>query len=203
MRGVAAGRGGAPPAGAVARANPAGRLAWCLWGACAAMILCALALGAITYGFLIPPERPGPILATSTALLSLACPTVGALIASRLPANPIGWLFCGIGLLHGARRLATAYADHALLVRPYLPGGEYAAWVSTWLGFPALMAAGVFLALLFPGGRLVTLPRRIVTYSAAGGAAVCLADAIRPGPLLCLPSVAGEGFIYGRSLSRR
>jgi signal transduction histidine kinase len=177
-------RGAGVPAVAVADASPSGRLAWYLWGACAAMILFALVLGAITPGFLIPPERPGPILATSTALLSLACPTVGALIVSRLPANPIGWLFCGIGLLHGARRLAAAYADHALLVRPYLPGGEFAAWVSTWLGFPALMAAGVFLALLFPDGRLGSRPRRVVAWSAAvGAAAVCLADAIRPGPL--------------------
>ena len=184
MRASSPFRGAGVPAVAVADTSPAGRLAWYLWGACAAMILFALVLGAITPGFLIPPERPGPILATSTALLSLACPTVGALIASRLPANPIGWLFCGIGLLHGARRLAAAYADHALLARPYLPGGEYAAWVSTWLGFPALMAAGVLLALLFPGGVLGSRPRRVVAWSAAVGAtAVCLADAIRPGPL--------------------
>ena len=183
MRGVAAG-GRSTPAVSVPVARPAARLAWALWGVCAALILSGLLLGALTPGFLIPPERPGPILSTSTALLSLACPTVGALVASRLPANPIGWLFCGTGLLYGARRFAAAYADHALLARPYLPGGEYAAWVSTWLGFPALVAAGVFLALLFPGGRFFSRPRRVVAWSAAGGAAaVCLADAIRPGPL--------------------
>ena len=197
MKGIAAGRGGTPVI-SVADASPAGRLAWTLWGVCVALILSGLFLGAITPAFLIPPERPGPILAISTALLSLACPTVGALIASRLPANPIGWLFCGIGLLYGTRRLAAAYADQALLVRPYLPGGEHAAWVSTWLGFPALMAAGVFLALLFPGGRLGSRPRRLVAWSAAGGAAaVCLADALRPGPLTAYyyannPFVAGQ-----------
>lgn len=183
MSGVAA-DGKTAPALSLDGAGHAGRLAWTLWGICAAMILAALALGALTPGFLIPPERPGPLLSTSTALLSLACPTVGALIASRLPNNPIGWLFCSIGLLHGVRRLAAAYADHALLARPYLPGGEHAAWVSAWLAFPALMAAGVFLALLFPGGRLGSRPRRTVAFSAAVGASVvCLADAIRPGPL--------------------
>ena len=183
MRGAGALRKLAP-AFPLAVGRPDGRLAWVLWGVCAAMILSGLLLGALVPGFLIPPERPGPILATATALLSLACPTVGALIASRLPANPIGWLFCGIGLLYGTRRLAAAYADYTLLARPSLPGGEYAAWASTWLGFPALAGAGVFLALLFPGGRLGSRTRRVVAWTAAGGTlAVCLAEAARPGPL--------------------
>ena len=133
MKGVVAG-GGSAPAVSVADARLVGRLAWALWGVCVALILSGLLLGALIPAFLIPPERPGPILATSTALLSLACPTVGALVASCLPANPIGWLCCGMGLLYGTRRLTAAYADHALLARPYLPGGEYAAWVSMWLG---------------------------------------------------------------------
>ena len=184
---------------AVSASHPADRLAWTLWGACAVLILSGLLLDALTPAFLVPPERPGPILSVSTALLSLACPMVGALVASRLPANPIGWLFCGTGLLYGARRLAAAYADHALLARPQLPGGEYAAWVSTWLGFPALVAAGVFLALLFPGGRFFSRPRRVIAWSAAGGvAAVCLADAIRPGPLPAY-YYANNPFVAGQS----
>ena len=184
MSSVSDGRRWTPLVSVATKASPAGRLAWSLWGLCAVLILSGLLLGAVTPEFLVPPERPGLVLATFTALLSLACPTVGALVASRLPANPIGWLFCGMGLLYGARRLAAAYADHALLARPYLPGGEYAAWASTWLGFPALVGAGVFLALLFPAGKLGSRPRRVVAWTATGGATlVCLADAMRPGPL--------------------
>ncbi len=31
-------------------------------------------------------------------LLSISLATVGALVASRHPRNPIGWMFCGLGL---------------------------------------------------------------------------------------------------------
>ena len=159
-------------------------LAWSLVALCVVLISSSLLLDGLTPDFLTPPERPGIFLATFTALTSLACPAVGALVASRLPRNPIGWIFCGVGLLYGARRLAAAYADHALLARPWLPGGDLAAWTSTTLGFPLLMAAGVLLALLFPAGRLPSRRWRTAAGAAVGGAVlVCLSDALRFGPL--------------------
>lgn len=158
-------------------------MAWSLAALCAGLISSSLLLDGLTPNFLLPPERPGGALATSAALLSLACPAVGALVASRL-RNPIGWIFCGVGLLYGARRLAAAYADQALLARPWLPGGDLAAWASTALGFSILMAAGVLLALLFPSGRLHSRRWRSAAGAAVGGAAlVCLSDALRFGPL--------------------
>jgi len=68
-------------------------------------------------------ERPPPVLAVLMGLLSLAYPTVGALIASRLPTNPIGWIFCGAGLLYEIQRFSISYADYALLKSFGWPGG--------------------------------------------------------------------------------
>jgi hypothetical protein len=48
--------------------------------------------------------RYDPGFAVLTGVLSLAYPAVGALIASRLPANPIGWIFCGTGLIYATQR---------------------------------------------------------------------------------------------------
>ena len=83
-------------------------LAWSLWALCAALIGLALSLDLLTGEVSLPPEvrglRPGLGFAVLTGVLSLAYPMVGALIASRLPTNPIGWLFCGMGVLYGARR---------------------------------------------------------------------------------------------------
>lgn len=166
------------------RSRSAVRLAWFLWGLCVALISTSLLLGGITPDFLAPPERLGYVLTAVIAALSLACPTIGALIASRFPANPVGWIFCTIGLFYGARRFAAAYADQALLVRPWLPGGELTAWASTVLGLPVLILAGIFLVLLFPDGVQSSRYWPTIAWSAVGGTAmVCLSNALRFGPL--------------------
>ena len=169
-------------------------LAWSLWALCAALIALALFLDFLTADVpLVPGERLlrlGPGLAVLTGVLSLAYPTVGALIASRLPTNPIGWIFCGVGLLYGVRRFTGAYADHALLENIALPGGEYAAWFSTWTGPAGLTLAGLFLMLLFPDGRLPSRRWRIVAWAALLGAlALALADVFKPGSLYTYPWV--------------
>jgi hypothetical protein len=85
---------------------------------CVVLICLALLLEFVTEGLLRIDERGVryyPSLAVLTGVLSLAYPAVGALIASRLPRNPIGWIFCVMGLLYVVRRLTTAYADYALL----------------------------------------------------------------------------------------
>ena len=105
--------------------------------------------------------------------------------ADRLAAsaNPIGWIFCSLGLLYDAARFTTAYADYALLQNFTLPWGEYAAWFSTWIGF-ASPTLGVFLLLLFPGGRLPSRRWRIVAWvTALGAASAALGDAFMPGLL--------------------
>src|SRR5919112_292319 len=163
-------------------------VAWSLWVVCAALIALAVLLDFLTADVpLLPGEgllRLGSGLAVLTGVLSLAYPTVGALIASRLPTNPIGWIFCGVGLLYGVRRFTGAYADHALLENMALSGGEHAAWFSTWIGPVGLTLAGIFLMLLFPDGRLPSRRWRIVAWAALLGAvSFALGLAFSPGPL--------------------
>src|SRR5215204_5781433 len=165
-------------------------LAWSLWAVCVALIGLALLLDFLTheltyYGFFpdFRGQRPDPALALLTGVLSLASPTVGALIASRLPANPIGWLFCGVGLLYTAHRFSIAYSDYALLENfAFHPGGEYVAWFSSLIDFKVLVLAGVFVMLLFPDGHLLSRRWRIVAWMAVLGAVLmALYDAFYPG----------------------
>ena len=169
-------------------ARTATRLAWSLWVVCAALIALALLLDFLTADVpLLLGEgllRLAPSLAVLTGVLSLAYPTVGALIASRLPTNPIGWIFCGVGLLYGVRRFTGAYADYALLENIELSGGESAAWFSTWTGPVGLTLAGTFLMLLFPDRGLPSRRWRIVAWAALLGAvSLALGQAFYPGSL--------------------
>jgi hypothetical protein len=156
-------------------------LAWCLWLLCVALISFAL-----LFHFLASPTTPTetpPALTAFMMALSLAFPTVGALVASRRPENPIGWIFCGTGLLYGVQAFASGYADYAL------PGGELMAWISGWIGVPVLPLAGVLLVLLFPNGKLLSKKWQPVVWMAAcGSAMLALGAALDPGSLLFQPT---------------
>src|SRR5215204_467522 len=151
-------------------------LAWSLWAVCVALIGLALLLDFLTSEVIpagLPGQRPGPGFALLTGVLSLAYPTVGALIASRLPTNPIGWLFCGMGVIYTAGRFTGAYADYALVENFAFPGGESVAWFSSCLWFAGL-TLGVFLILLFPDGRLPSRWWRLVAWAALLGVALAV-----------------------------
>jgi hypothetical protein len=174
-------------------ARTATRLAWSLWVACLALLALALLLDFLrTEAFLTDPWHMlsnhrfvYPIYAVLTGMLSLVYPTIGALIVSRLPRNPIGWIFCGVGLFYQLQHVALAYSNYAVAERDSLPWGEYAAWFSAWVGFGGLVLAFVFLILLFPDGRLLSRRWRIVALAAVLGAALAaLADGFYPGQLL-------------------
>lgn len=82
-------------------------------------------------------------------------PIIGALVASRRPRNPLGWIFLGIGFSMGLLVLAMEYAHVALVLRPETswPGATLAAWLEQWLWYPGLMSIVTFSILLFPNGR--------------------------------------------------
>jgi uncharacterized membrane protein YhdT len=80
--------------------------------------------------------------------------TVGALVASRRPENPVGWLLCLYGLVITISHFSAQYAIYALLAQPnLLPAGEALVWIVSWL-LPIINGLTVFYILLFPTGRL-------------------------------------------------
>ena len=180
-------------------------LAWSLWAMCVALLGLALLLDFLTGEVMpagVPGERPGPAFAVLTGLLSLAFPTVGALIASRLPTNPIGWIFCGMGLLYTAGRFTGAYADYALVENSAFPGGDYVAWFSSCLWF-ATLTLGVFLILFFPHGQLLSRWWQIVAWTAIFGATLAtLGTAFMPDYLIVTHPYVENPFKVMRVIGR-
>jgi hypothetical protein len=79
--------------------------------------------------------------------------TVGALVASRQPTNPIGWLFLlfPIGVLLGI--LGEEYTIYTFHTDPSaLPAGGWMAWLTRWVWFSVI--ALPLIVLLFPTGGL-------------------------------------------------
>src|ERR671914_1303951 len=132
--------------------------AWLAWCMCAVSLVLTM-LGLL---FLIASRsRTGaPVYDywLVNTVIAIGFSTVGAVITPRLPRlNPIGWLFCTIGLVGGVRLFVAEYAIVTLLAEPgslpsRLPGGETLAWVSSWV-WVFHLGLFVFLALLFPDGR--------------------------------------------------
>jgi signal transduction histidine kinase len=98
---------------------------------------------------------------------SLTVAAVGALLAARRPSNPIGWIFCALGMLAGVSAFATEYARWALLDQNGLPpGGLHAAWLVEWVWIPLIVGLG-FVAAVFPNGRFLSPGWRRASWAAA------------------------------------
>ena len=127
-------------------------------GVCAVAAL-VLVLGA---GVTLPEFVDGHHAAGWVA--ALVCGLVGALILRDAPANRIGLVLSGAGLLLST----TALADAALRAGS-LTGGwrDWAAWVASWWWVPAV-ALVLLVPLLYPDGRARSRRRQVALLVSAG-----------------------------------
>ena len=136
----------------------------------------------------------------------VAYAVAGTILASRRPANPVGWFLLTIGLVTALRGLAGEYARYALAGphHPGHPGGVWAAWYVGW-SLTLLFPNGVltFLLLLFPDGRPLTRRWWAVFWASAGLAALFLVITwIAPEPMTLgsgLPSMPNPTGIHDLS----
>jgi len=95
---------------------------------------------------------------------------LGALIASRQPRNPIGWLMSVAALLLGVFSFTQQYAP--LAVAESLPGVGLASWLATWTNLPGIAITITLVFLLFPDGRLPSRRWRPVAWLMAAATVV-------------------------------
>src|SRR5215831_14400151 len=138
----------------------------------------ALTIGAVLLTYL---DRHAPVPAGqatwgfSYALgeaVNIAVPVVGLVLASRRPANPIGWLFLTAGAALGLGDFFHAYGLRALTAAPgSLPAARAGMWLTNWF-WVIPFAVLSFLFLLFPTGQLRSARWRPVAWSVGGSFAL-------------------------------
>jgi hypothetical protein len=103
------------------------------------------------------------------ALVLLAFATVGSLIASRRPQNPIGWIFCTGTLLWAGGDVLLEYTTYALITVPgSLPSGALLGVFGDWIRGMGWFLILTFLLLLFPDGHLPSPRWRFLAWLIAG-----------------------------------
>lgn len=134
---------------------------------------------------LLVGDHPDLIAFFLVGLWAVALSLVGALVASRQPGNPIGWLFLLSATCVSFSSLAQAFAERFLPSGP----GELAAWLTLWLAVPGF-AVFVLVFLLFPTGDLLS-PRWVWVMRAGwvGLALMVLNLALRPGTIDSFPTI--------------
>src|SRR5829696_6511260 len=162
---------------------PAG-LAWVLWA------LAMLGLAAVPWtdrlmiraGRAELTEWQGPFL--FVVLGFLIATTVGALVASRRPGHPVGWLLLGFALSQTASGVISSYVAYGLVARPgALPAAHVVARYYPATGAAALALLS-FVLLLTPTGSLPSARWRWwAVITAATPLALALVVAVVPGRL--------------------
>jgi hypothetical protein len=167
------------------------RLAWSLASLSVVMFVATIVLSV----FARSAQSPGNWVTLSTVisellgfvsfLAFLAFPLVGALIASRRPENPIGWICLVAGLLWMLIIVSEAYSSYGLAKPGSIPFPvTIHALLYAWLWVPTVGLIGIYLLLLFPDGRLPSRRWRLLAWLAGAVIAVeSLAVFLTPGSL--------------------
>jgi hypothetical protein len=111
----------------------------------------------------------------------------GALIVSRQPNHPIGWVLCAFGFMLELGAFVSEYAIYGLISHPgAAPGAAAVAWSTFWMGnvYLALLAA---LLVLFPSGRPLSPRWRWVLWLAGIGTLFAVIGSLSMWPLRGAP----------------
>ena len=128
-------------------------VSWLAW-AVSALSLILTALNFLLIALNVSMNTPAYVFWPELTSLAVGYSVIGAIIASRLPNHPIGWICCAIGFIAALDHFGGEYAVYALLARrEALWGGQAMLWLQGWF-WMLFIALIVFLLLLFPTGRL-------------------------------------------------
>lgn len=119
--------------------------------------------------FLVSGLTDDPLVADIVAIGALVgMTTTGAIVVSRYSANPVGWLLLSMLIIVGLAESAVFYAQYAIHVSPgSLPGGALMGLAANFV-WSLFLATLLYIALIFPGGALLSERWRWASWGVAG-----------------------------------
>jgi hypothetical protein len=169
--------------------------AWLAWSVCA-LSLALTALSFLLLALNLSLDAPIYFYWVEPTTIAVGYSVIGAIIASRLPSHPIGWICCAVGFTGAVEHLSGEYAVYALLAHPEaLMGGKAMLWLQGWFWI-LMFGIIVFLLLLFPNGRLPSSRWRwFVWFSVALTLLAAILAVISPDVGLDILRSSGSGHI--------
>jgi hypothetical protein len=171
-----------------ARPPPAPRwpaaLAWSLAGLAMLSGVPAFWLLSLNWSAGVAGAPPTVATVAPVVLAVASSAIVGALLASRRPRHPVGWLLLGVGLAVAVNVLVEPYVEYGLLLRPgSLPAARHLVGFLYSTFVVALSCAG-FVLLLTPTGSLPSPRWRWwARVAAAAPVVTVLGFVVQPDPL--------------------
>jgi hypothetical protein len=161
------------------------RLPWAIFAIVAASSAAAVGLAVV--------GGAGLFVVAFSVAVALVFGLTGAIVASRLPGNAIGRIFCAFALLSCVSAVNDAYVSYG---EGGLPGRAWLAWINVWSvnAFSPALVGICFL--LFPTGKLPSARWSPLAWAIVLGAAVhAVSAALSPGVMLDYPieNPAGVG----------
>jgi hypothetical protein len=161
-------------------------LAWSLAGLTVAMFMISIALYVLVRSAPVPSTLSAgrTFIDALASVPALAFPLVGALIASRRPHNPIGWICLADGFLWMFLSMIDYYGVYGLAKPDSVPFPVVIYALGQWLWVPTLGLLSIYLVLLFPDGRLPSMRwRPLAWFSGAVIVLVSVTQGLIPGPV--------------------
>jgi hypothetical protein len=132
------------------RTRTAARVGWSVFGLSALLSVVAVGLNISRPQYSMLAFTTGDIMVVAAVLVF---GWFGALIVSRRPTDPIGWILCVFGLSAGLNAFANEYAVYGLIRHPgAVPAAAALAWFTLW-AYAIVLGLLAALLVLFPNGR--------------------------------------------------
>jgi hypothetical protein len=164
--------------------------AWIAWSL-AVLSVAMFVAGSVLYVLARSAQSPGEwvTIGTVSEMLTfvpyLAFPIIGALVASRRPENPIGWICLASGLLFMLLAVTDSYSIYGTASPGSVPFPVAVGTIGNqWLWVSTVGLLGIFLILLFPDGKLPSKRwRPLVWLSGVMIVLLSITEGLAPGPL--------------------